>query len=139
MTGVNGATMRAADTTMHTEENFMGTSTDRNLLNGSTLKENHNIFTDRSLIVKNIFLQNKTEREYHSPIDENEGDEDDANVRSSISPNLKKRISSQIIEQSHENVNTDHYNSNNITNRDFDDLNRQNIHGGTDSAIFKQL
>jgi hypothetical protein len=90
--------MRAADTTMHTEENFMGTSTDRNLLNGSTLKENHNIFTDRSLIVKNIFLQNKTEREYHSPIDENEGDEDDANVRSSISPNLKKRISSQIIE-----------------------------------------
>ncbi len=55
MTGVNGITMRAADTTMHTEENFMGTSTDRNLLNGSTLKENHNIFTDRSLIVKNLF------------------------------------------------------------------------------------
>ena len=55
MTGVNGVTMRAVDTTMHTEENFMGTSTDRNLLNGSTLKENHNIFTDRSLIVKNLF------------------------------------------------------------------------------------
>jgi hypothetical protein len=55
MIGVNGITMRAADTTMHTEENFMGTSTDRNLLNGSTLKENHNIFTDRSLIVKNLF------------------------------------------------------------------------------------
>lgn len=70
MTGVNGVTMRAVDTTMHTEENFMGTSTDRNLLNGSTLKENHNIFTDRSLIVKNLFQQNKTEREYHSPIDE---------------------------------------------------------------------
>jgi hypothetical protein len=122
MTGLNGATIRAADTTMHTEENFMGTSTDRNLLNGSTLKENHNIFTDRSLIVKNIF--NKTEREFHSPINENEGDEDDANVNSSMSPNLKKRISSQIIEQSNENVNTDHYNSNNITNRDFDDLNR---------------
>lgn len=48
MTGINGATMRAADTTMHTEENFMGTSTDRNLLNGSTMKETHNIFTDRS-------------------------------------------------------------------------------------------
>jgi len=48
MTGMNGATMRAADTTMHTEENVMGTSTERNLLNGSTLKDNHNIFTDRS-------------------------------------------------------------------------------------------
>lgn len=96
MTGLNGATIRAADTTMHTEENFMGTSTDRNLLNGSTLKENHNIFTDRSLIMKNIF--NKTEREFHSPINENEGDEDDANVNSSMSPNLKKRVSSQIIE-----------------------------------------
>jgi hypothetical protein len=55
MTGVNGITMRAVDTTMHTEENFMGTSTDRNLLNGSSMKENHNIFTDRSLIVKNLF------------------------------------------------------------------------------------
>jgi hypothetical protein len=46
LTGTIPTGTRAIDTTMHTEENFMGTS-DRNLLNGSTFKENHNLFSDR--------------------------------------------------------------------------------------------
>ena len=55
MTGtIPTATMRAVDTTMHTEENFLGTS-DRNLLNASTFKENHNLFSDRSIVAKNLF------------------------------------------------------------------------------------